>query len=146
MLGFRPLFYLMMLTHWSWDKMNTISQTTLSNAFSWMKMLEFRLRFHWSLFLRVQQTKFQHWFRSWLGADQATSHYLNWWWLGYWHIYASLCLNALNQAMPSFRQMNAQNMLPELISTHDLSGRQSWALHWDQGSKDRRKTVGNLLE
>ena len=28
----------------------------------WMKMLEFRLNFHWSLFLRVQLTIFQHWF------------------------------------------------------------------------------------
>ena len=32
-------------------------------AFSWMKMLEFRLIFHWSLFLRVQLTIFHHWFR-----------------------------------------------------------------------------------
>ena len=42
------------LTHWGRDKMAAVSQTTHSNAFSWMKMLEFRLRFHWSLFLRVQ--------------------------------------------------------------------------------------------
>ena len=33
------------LTHWSRDKMAAISQTTFSNAFSWMKMYEFR--FHW---------------------------------------------------------------------------------------------------
>ena len=33
------------LTHWGQDKMAAVSQTTLSNAFSWMKMLEFRLRF-----------------------------------------------------------------------------------------------------
>ena len=33
------------------------------NAFSWMKMYDFRLRFHWSLFLRVQLTISQHWFR-----------------------------------------------------------------------------------
>ena len=51
------------LTHWGRDKMNATSQTTSSNAFSWMKMSEFRLRFHWSLFLRVQLTIFQHWFR-----------------------------------------------------------------------------------
>ena len=50
-------------THWGRDKMDAISQTILSNAFSWMKMLEFRLKFHWSLFLRVQLTIFQHWFR-----------------------------------------------------------------------------------
>ena len=60
-----------------------------------MKMYEFRLRFHWSLFLRVQLTIFQHWFRWWLDADQATSHYLYQWWLGYWRIYASLGLNEL---------------------------------------------------
>ena len=50
------------LTHWGWDKMADIPQTTFSNAFSWMKMYEFRLRFHWSL-LSVQLTIFHHWFR-----------------------------------------------------------------------------------
>ena len=51
------------LTHWGWDKMPTVSQTTYSNAFSWMKMYEFRLRFHWCLFLTFQLILFQHWFR-----------------------------------------------------------------------------------
>ena len=51
------------LTHWGRDKIATISQTTLSIAFSWMEMLEFRLDFHWSLFPRVQLTISQHWFR-----------------------------------------------------------------------------------
>ena len=51
------------LTHWGRDKIDAIMQTTLSSAFSWMKMHEFRLRFHWNLFLRVQSTIFQHWFR-----------------------------------------------------------------------------------
>ena len=63
--------------------------------FSWMKMYEFRLTFHRSLFLGVQLTIFQHWFRQWLGADQATSHYLNQWWLDYRHKYVSLDLNEL---------------------------------------------------
>ena len=48
---------------------------TYSNGFPWMKMYEFWLKFHRSLFLGVQLTIFQHWFRWWLGADQATSHY-----------------------------------------------------------------------
>ena len=52
-----------LLAPWGRDKMAAVSQTILSNAFSWMKMLEFWLRFHWSLFLRVQLTIFQHWFR-----------------------------------------------------------------------------------
>ena len=33
-------------------------QTTFSNAFSWMKIFEFRLRFHWILFPGVQLTIF----------------------------------------------------------------------------------------
>ena len=53
---------LSVLIHWGRDKMPDISQT-LSNAFSWMKIYEFRLVFHWSLFLRVQSTTSQHWFR-----------------------------------------------------------------------------------
>ena len=51
------------LTHWDRDQINAISQTTFWSAFSWMKMFEFRLKFHWSLFLRFQLTIFQHWFR-----------------------------------------------------------------------------------
>ena len=66
------------------------------NAFSRMKKYEFRLRFHWILFLRFELTIFQHWFRQWLSADQAKSHYLNQWWLVYWQIFASLDLNELN--------------------------------------------------
>ena len=80
------------LTHWGQDKMAAIFQTRFSNAFSWMKMFEFLLKFHSSLFPRVQLTVFQHWFRQWLGADQATSHYLHQWWLDFWRIYASLSL------------------------------------------------------
>ena len=74
-----------MSTHWGRDKMAAIFQT-FTNAFLWRKMFELRLRFHWSLFLRVQLTIVQHWFRLWLGAIQAPSHYLNRWWLVYWHI------------------------------------------------------------
>ena len=45
-----------MLTHRGRDKMAAISQTTVSNAYPWMKMFEFRLKFHCRLFLRVQLT------------------------------------------------------------------------------------------
>ena len=51
------------LTHGCRDKMAAIFQTTFSNAFSWMIMYEFRLRYQWSLFLRVKLTIFQHCFR-----------------------------------------------------------------------------------
>ena len=52
------------LSHWGRDtQMDAISQTTFSNAFSWMKIIEFRLKFHWSLFPRVKLTILQQWFR-----------------------------------------------------------------------------------
>ena len=44
-------------------KMDAIFQTTFSNVFSSMKMCEFLLKFHWSLFLGVLLTMFHHWFR-----------------------------------------------------------------------------------
>ena len=53
------------------------------------------IKFHWSLFPRVQLTIFQHRFKKWLGDDQATSHYMNQWWLDYRRVYASLGLNEL---------------------------------------------------
>ena len=51
------------LTHWGRDKMAAVSQTIFSHAFAWMKMYEFGLRFHGSLFLRDQLTITLHWFR-----------------------------------------------------------------------------------
>ena len=50
-------------THWGRDNMVAISLTTLSSAFSPKKISEIWLKFHWSLFLRVQLTIFQHCFR-----------------------------------------------------------------------------------
>ena len=50
-------------THWGRNEINNISQTTFSNVFSSMKMYEFQLTFHGSLFLGVQLTISQHWFR-----------------------------------------------------------------------------------
>ena len=57
------------LTDLHLDKMAAVSQTIFSDGFSWMKSSVFWLKFHWSLFPRVQLTITQHWFRWWLGAD-----------------------------------------------------------------------------
>ena len=83
------------LTQWGWDKMDAIWQTTFSNTFSCKKLFEFRLKFHWSLLLRVQLLIFHHWFRQWLGAGQVTSHCMHQWLLVYWCIYVSHGLNEL---------------------------------------------------
>ena len=68
-------------------KTDTISQTTCSNAFSWMKMYECQLQYNWIWFLRVQLTIFQHWFR------QQIIIWINDGWVGCWYIYASAGLN-----------------------------------------------------
>ena len=75
-----------------------ILQVTFLNMWinSWTKMYQFRPKFHWNVFLGTQLNIFYHWFRSWLGADQATSHHLNQCWLIYWRIYASLGLNEIH--------------------------------------------------
>ena len=41
-------------SQWGLDKMAAIFQTTISNAFSWMEMYKFCLKFPWSLFLRCE--------------------------------------------------------------------------------------------
>ena len=57
----------MTYTHWFNTlrprKMAAIFQTTFSKAFFWMKIYGCRLLFHWNLFLRVELTIFQYWFR-----------------------------------------------------------------------------------
>ena len=58
----------LILTHWGRDKMAAIFQTTVSNGFSWMKMFEFWLTFHWSLFLGVLLTIFQHWYIPYMSS------------------------------------------------------------------------------
>ena len=98
------------LTHWGRDEMADIFQTTFSNAFSGRKMYDFRFGFQWSLFLRVQLTLFQHWFRYWLVADQATSYYLDQCSLVYWRIYASLGLNELRMLAWGFDKHNFYNV------------------------------------
>ena len=82
------------VTQWGRYKMAEISKT-FSNAFSWMKIYEFRLICHYNYFPMVKLTISQNWFRYWLGTDQATSHYLNQWWQIYWRKYASFGLNEL---------------------------------------------------
>ena len=56
-------------------------QTTLSNACFSIEMFEFQLKFHWSVFLRVQLTISQQRLKQWLGAEQPTSHFMNQCWL-----------------------------------------------------------------
>ena len=100
------------------DEIATIFQTTISTAFSWTHMYEFHSRFHCSLFLRFELAIiFQHWLRLWLGADQATSHYLNQWWLVYRSIYASLGLSELTHLSSSLGRYgcNFKNIILKLI-------------------------------
>ena len=44
------------LTHWGRDKMAAISQTTSWNAFSWMKIYEFRTQFITDAYMRHSAT------------------------------------------------------------------------------------------
>ena len=97
-----------------------------------MKIYEFRLRFHWSLFLRFELTIIQHWFRKWLGADQAISHYLNRWWLVYWRIYTSLSLNESTNLCRSKRpQVKYVQILQALFPGNEPGvGKIIWFRYW----------------
>ena len=66
---FKQKFVVSTIPHTCW--LNTLrprrneqhSADDIFKHISSMKMFEFRLQFHWSLFPRVQLTIFQHWFR-----------------------------------------------------------------------------------
>ena len=105
------------LTHWGRDKISAIFPTTISTIFYCMKMNKFRLRFHWNLLPGVQLTIFQHWFRKWHGAGQATSHYLNQWWLVNWSVYASL---GLSELMRWLFETDSKYKLPRKWSLHKV--------------------------
>ena len=120
------------LIHWGRDKMAAISRMTLSNIFSWIKMLEFQLKFHWSLFIRIQLTIFQHWFRWRLGADQVISHYLNQWWLDCRSIYASLVLNKYDPLFYEFRNLIFVPYMISVFKCYDfciMAELKEW-MHW----------------
>ena len=144
------------VTDWGRDKMDAISQTSFSNAFSWMKMLEFRLRNHWNLFARFEVTISQHWFSWWLGADQATSHYLSQWWVVYWRIYASLGLNELTPLVVNPEYSDESRSIPLLLITWLLASpghhqiwyllcwiRRSFSSMWKNANNLHRLEVGN---
>ena len=102
-------------THWGRDKMAVILQTTFSNAFSWMQMYEFRLRFHWSLFLTAS-----------IGSDNglAPTRRQAIIWTNYgivcWRIYTSLGLNELNAitTMEWFLTLQWRHNEPDCVSNH----------------------------
>ena len=63
----------------------------ISSSFSSMKIVVFCWKFHQNMFPRVQLTRSKHRFRSWLGTNQVTSHYLNQGWPRLLtHVFASL--------------------------------------------------------
>ena len=127
------------------EKMAMILHTMFSTVFSWMKMFEFRLRFHWSLFLIFELTILQHWVRQRLGADQATSHYLNQWWSVYWRIYASLGINKLKHwdkdKWPTFNRRRFQ--MHFLHRKFSYFGKNFHWVHFQEGSNLQYCNIGS---
>ena len=67
----------------------------------------------------VQLTTYQHWFRWWLGAGQATSHCLNQWWLHYQCIYICVTLPQwVNSLWPSdaIRRQGTESTLAQVMA------------------------------
>ena len=100
------------LTHWGRDKMDAISQMIFSYAFSWMKMYELRLKFHWRLFPRVKINnipafvQIMAWRRP---GEKPLSEPIM---VTYWRIYASLGLNELTILPNCMLRTNQANTIP----------------------------------
>ena len=97
------LYLIEIFTYCGWEKMAAISQTTVSNAFCWIKLYEFRFNFHWSLLIKGQLTIFQHWFRKCLGSDQVPNHYMS----QRWHsLLMHTCVTCLIGLRTKFQTLN----------------------------------------
>ena len=101
---------------WHIEAETTIFQTTFSSTFSWMKMHKFWLRFNWILFLRVQLTISQHWFR--LGTGQVTSHYLKQWQPS---LLMHICLTR-----PQWVNLLPELYMQTLDNWHGIKSKDSW--------------------
>ena len=112
------------LTHWGRDKMAAIFQTTFSNGCSWMKIFEFWIQFDWSLFLRVQLIRTQHWFRiSDNGLVLISQQAITWTNDGqsWWHIYASLGFYELMPRIGSFQKHQQFSFYTILFNKSQIS-------------------------
>ena len=110
------------LTHWGRYNMDAILQTTFSNDFSWMKMCECRLRFHWNLFRKFESTIFHHWFRKWHGADCLMTHICvtrpHWVNLYEWYNQATDCLDSTLYIDDTYVQ---SNNVSDRLAVNDFS-------------------------
>ena len=104
----------MIFTHRGQDKMANILQMTFWSALSYWKCLNFDQN---STELPCLGSNLQHVFRLWFGTEEATSHYLNHWWL-------SLLMHiSLNR--PQWVETNDIYYFPM-----DLGCQLSWGLWW----------------
>ena len=87
-------------------------------------MYGFWLSFHWSLFLRLYLTIFQHWIRLWLGADQPTSHH----WLMDVYMPHSASMMTMSWIYQSFSKEYNSIMVMLIFMSICYSG--NWVLLW----------------
>ena len=76
-------------------KMATISQTIFSNAFSRTKTVDFQVKVRRNMFLVVQLTIIEHWFRLCLASNRRQANIGTNGDLVYWRMYTSLGLHWL---------------------------------------------------
>ena len=61
----------------------------------------------------------QHWLRKWLAADQATSHYLDQWWLDYRH--------SASMGIPCDNEWNEWHLLPiQVCGRRGMQAHRTW--------------------
>ena len=107
------------LTHWDRDKMVAILQTTFTDAFSWMKMYRFRLKFQWycSQGSSLQCLSIS----SDIGLVPTRRQAIVWTIDGlvYWRIYASFGLNQGRPNWPLWESPPLTNGFPSQRATRE---------------------------
>ena len=91
-------FFSYSLLHWGQENVAAIFPMTFSNAFCWMKMFQFRTKYHWNLFMRVHLIENTPALVQIMGLHQKLLQAIIWISDGivYGRIYASLDLDELS--------------------------------------------------
>ena len=109
------------VTRWDWDEMAAILQTKISNEIPWIFLFSISKKNVIYTYSKRsgRLTINYHWFRKWIGAKQATNHYLNQWWS---RLRTHVCITRLRWLNTLRPRQNGRHFADDILKCIFLNG------------------------
>ena len=108
------------VTHCEWDEMAAILQTTISNEIHWNFLFNFKQNVIYIYSIGSGRLAINYyWFRKWIGAKQATNHYLNQWWS---RLRTHVCITRLRWLNTLRPRQNGRHFADDILKCIFLNG------------------------